>query len=294
MGKFCSLSIVGDKPAIAYTEAVNEQLQYARATVAEPSDFSDWTSQHVDYMDTPVEGCVSLYSDGTRPYIAYINRNADYHLSHAWADTAEPNIGDWVISDGPQFTVPPSHLSLTAVNGGRGLALHLGGTVNDLAYLRSDLPAPSNPLDWHVHTVQSAGEVGRFASLTTLGGMPAIFHITDGQLSYTQALDVRPSLPADWRHHTVDDCGTVAGGAAAALVDGRPCVIYSVDAQHEIRCAWAKTVHPSDMRDWAYSTVIDVAMEIYYDPSIADVDGRPAVTFYHLFNQQLTYGRMSL
>jgi hypothetical protein len=140
-------------------------------------------------------------------------------------------------------------------------------------------------------TVDSAGDVGEFASLAVVDGRPAIayFDDTNNSLKYVLAGDATGSswgIPV-----TVDSAGTVGWYTSLAVVDGRPAIAYLDHTNEDLKYVRADDAAGSS---WGTPVTVDSAGDVGEFASLAVVDGRPAIAYYDdTPNYDLKYVRAS-
>jgi len=276
-------------PAIAYSEEQALALRYARSTVAEPNDVTDWVWHVVTDLPWQPNGCLSLISNGNRPFVAFVVPNGGHHLRYARGTKAAPDATDWLVSDGPTFPDAFFGMSMAAIGEGRSVAAYMAGGASDLFYMRSDLGKPTSPSDWQSHSVDGDDSVGYPCAIVEIDGRPAVAYGNDTRwwLMFAQALVPAPTGPGDWQLSVVDECSASISFLDLALVDGYPCIVYESD--DDIYCAWAKTTQPLVPRDWWYSTAANSASDNYAAVSLTEIDGNPSICFYNSTAQVLMY-----
>jgi hypothetical protein len=128
--------------------------------------------------------------------------------------------------------------------------------------------------------VDSAGGVGKFASLALVDGHPAITYYdeTNGDLMYVRAGD--PYGIVWGTPIPVDTEGNVGTWTSLTVVNGHPAIAYHDYSNHRL-----KYVRASDATGDSWGTPIAIAdtstkVEIAGMPSLAVVDGHPAIAYY--------------
>jgi hypothetical protein len=166
------------------------------------------------------------------------------------------------------------YASLAAVYGRPAIAYQDSDPNYDLKYVRaSDATGSSwgSPV-----TVDSAGEVGWYASLAVVEKHPAIayFDATNHDLKYVRATDFTGS---SWGTPlTVDSAGTVGQYNSLAVVDGYPAIAYYDYTNDDLKYVRASDATGSS---WATPLTVDSAGDVGRPASLAVVDGRPAIAY---------------
>jgi hypothetical protein len=209
-------------------------------------------------------------------------------VSRAQALVSVYRFGNAVVeSDGDVGT----YASLAVVNGRPAIAYYDGAPNKNLMYVRANDAAGA---DWGAPViVDSAGVVGKFASLAEVDGRPAIAYYDDSpnqDLKYVIASDAAGTR---WETPlTVDSAGVVGKFASLAIVDGRPAIAYYDDAPNDN----LKYVIAGDAAgtSWETPLTVDSAGVVGKYASLAVVDGRPAIAYYDdAPNYDLKYVRAS-
>ena len=250
---------------VAYYDATDGDLKFARATEDVPDAPADW---HLSTVET--DGDVGHFPAIVRYFdslgIAYYDVD-DQELHLAVTDTLVPTSGaDWdvhvVDSDGDVG----QHTSLVMHTRGIGGPLtaymsYYDVTNGDLKYADGDvtLDAP----EWEPETVDSDGDVGQH-SLFVEGHEIVYYDATNGDLKL--AYEDRDG----WTFEIVDDEGDVGQYPATALESGRELLLY-----HDVTNGDLKITHrgisPYDRRWYRSSSigVVDSEGEVGQHGSIA-------------------------
>lgn len=182
------------------------------------------------------------------------------------------------------------YASLAVVDGHPAIAYYDGNPNYNLKYVRAGNASASY---WGTPvTVDSSGDVGRYASLAVVDGYPAIAYCDlapNDDLKYVRASDIRGS---DWDTEpvTVDSGGYVGSYASLAVVDGRPAIAYYDNTNHDLK--YVRASDPSGS-SWDTPLTVDSGGIVGQFASLAVVDGRPAIAYYDEFNYDLKYVRAS-
>ena len=142
-------------------------------------------------------------------------------------------------------------------------------------------------------TVDSAGDESRDASLAVVDRRPAVAYYddTNDDLKYVRARDAAGTT---WGTPlTVDSAAYVVGHVSLAVVDGCPAVAY-----HDFASGNLKYVRATDAAGTTWGAPLTVGsigdnLSPYDNPhpSLAVVDGHPAVAYYDTTNDDLKYVR---
>jgi hypothetical protein len=282
VGTYASLAVVDGRPAIAYFDGgPNYDLKYVRASDAAGSSWG--TPLTVDSAGDAGQYASLAVVDG-RPAIAYwYPSNGD--LKYVRASDATGS--SW----GTPLTVDSAgdvgrYASLAVVDGRPAIAYYDRDPNYDLKYVRaSDASGSSwgSPV-----TVDSAGDVGQYASLEVVDGRPAIayYDYTNYDLKYVRANDAAGS---SWGTPvTVDSAGDVGYYASLAEVDGRPAIAYLDWTNADLKYVRASDASGSS---WGTPLTVDSGGNVGWHASLAVVDGRPAIAYQDRTNYDLKYVR---
>jgi hypothetical protein len=177
------------------------------------------------------------------------------------------------------------HASLAVVDGRPAIAYYDAASNYDLKYVRaSDATGSSwdTPL-----TVDSTGDVGKYASLAVVNGNPAIAYYFDGDddLKYVRA---DTTTGSSWGTPvTVDSSGIVGECASLAVVGGRPAIAY----RHGSTSPHLKYVRASDAAGSSWGTPVTVDNDglVGQWTSLVEVEDRPAIAHYDATNADLRF-----
>jgi len=141
--------------------------------------------------------------------------------------------------------------------------------------------------------VDSAGDVGQYASLAVVDGRPAIAyyaHFPNQDLKYVRASDAS-GFTWNTTPVTVTSSGEVGRYASLAVVDGRPAIAYyDLDPNYDLKYVRASGASGSS---WGTPVTVDSGGYVGSYASLAVVDGRPAIAYYDNTNHDLKYVRAS-
>jgi hypothetical protein len=176
------------------------------------------------------------------------------------------------------------------VDGRPAIAYHDHALLFDLKYVRATDATGSS---WGTPvTVDSTGDVGRYASLAVVDGRPAIAYYagdSNQDLKYVRADDATGS---SWGTPvTADSTGDVGQYAALAVIAGRPAIAYFDASNWDLKYVRASDATGSS---WGSPLTLDSAGNVGLDTSLALVDGRPAIAYYKFSpDNDLKYVRAS-
>ena len=233
VGLYASLAVVDGRPAIAYYEALYQDLEYVRAGDATGSS---WGSPLTVYSAGDVGQYASLAVVDGRPAIGYFDATTKYLKYVRASDATGSTWGTPVTVD--SAGIVGLHTSLALVDGRPAIAYFRSIPNYDLKYVRAGDAIGSSwgtPL-----TVDSAGDVGLYASLAEVEGRPTIAYYdnTNDDLKYVRAGDATGS---SWGTPlTVDSAGDVGEYACLAVVAGRAAIAYRHDTNDDLRFAIAR------------------------------------------------------
>lgn len=268
-------------PAMAYFDATNNDLKYARA---KDPDGTDWYPAITVTSPTAIGNYVSIAIVNGNPAITYYD-NTGGNLMYvratdaagtAWAAPvtveAANNVG--------QFT------SLAVVNGNPAISFY-DITNGDLRYIRA---TDANGTAWGAGVaVATAGNVGQYSSLKVVNGNPAIayYSVTGSDIIYVRATDVNG---AAWGAPvTVEaSAGNVGGWASMEVVNGNPAISYFDASNNDLRYARATDANGTA---WGAAVAVATAGTVGSFTSLKVVNGNPAISYFDIGNNDLKYVR---
>jgi len=139
-------------------------------------------------------------------------------------------------------------------------------------------------------TVDSAGNVGSYTSLTVVNGNPAIsyYDATYTDLKYVGASDASGS---SWSTPlTVDSTLKRGWHTSLAIVNGNPAIGYFYNSGH---AAMYVRADDADGASWGVPKTVDGAGDTGQHTSLAVVNGNPAISYEDYTNGDLKYVRAS-
>lgn len=218
-GEYCSMTIVNGRPAIAYFDE-QDNVRYVRANDALGTSWG--SSVDMDNSQSQPRGQgIALKVIAGRPAVAYqnnTNSNVRYVRANDVDGTSWPLNGTTVGSSGAlNITV-----ALMDLNGLPAVAFHQIAT-GDLLYVvgnNADFSAGALVST----TADATGNVGRFATMALVNGLPAIAYWdeTNDALKFVRATTANGSA---WGTPVqVDAVGGRFG--SLAIVDGVPAIAY--------------------------------------------------------------------
>jgi hypothetical protein len=200
-------------------------------------------------------------------------------------DTSGTTWGTPIIIESTNFV--GEYASLTTVDGHPAIAYY-DSTNGDLKYIRAEDASGSTwPLPGN--TVDSAANVGLYASLAIVEGRPAIAYYDSSynDLRYIRANDATGiSWPSGL--DPVDGPDAVGRYASLAVVNGRPSIAYRDDDHTALKYTRADDALGAS---WTFSVTVDNAANVGEHASLAVVDGHPAIAYYDSTNDDLKYVR---
>ncbi len=260
-------------------------------TASSSSDFTasaSFSSRAID-ADGIVGSDTSLAVINGRPAIAYRDAASGdllymraFDASGAgWPESPVRIAG--AVSDLGRFA------SLSEVDGRPAVAYYNSSTGN-LEYVRSN---DANGSTWPLPIlVDGAAEnVGRYASLEVISGVPAISYQAPnlGEIRYAWAGDADGST---WTTVTVD--GSVSEYdeyTSLASVLGKPAIAYrNSTSGGNLRYAYLSGSDPANPAHWTKLNVFSTG-DVGTYPSLAVVNGNPAISYYDTTNTNLRYTR---
>ena len=195
---YLGAAVVAGNPAICYSDVSSYNLMYVRATDAQGTAWG--TPQVVDNSTDTGYECSIAIVDGNPAisYYEYIAKNEDYVKFIRATDTTGASWGTPQIVDDSGGSTYLSELRI--VDGNPALAYH--DSINDrLKFVRA---TNSQGSAWGTpQELDSSGvEVGKFASLSIVDGVPAVSYVVNNagnpQLRYIQASNASGS---SWNDH---------------------------------------------------------------------------------------------
>jgi len=131
------------------------------------------------------------------------------------------------------------------------------------------------------------------ASLAEVDGRPAISFASRGMRGPVFALSVYPDGSGPWRtfqvDHILDDSYNYSWTPALAIIGGRPAIAYCVETDAFVELRFAMSEEVDGTGRWNLYTVDDEGDVGQWYCSLAEVDGRPAISYYDATQGYLKY-----
>lgn len=281
VGLYTSYLNVKGKPAISYYDFTNSKLRYKRAM---DTTGSVWGNPII--LNTTGNGgsSNSLQIVNNNPAISYFGGNDDLLYVHALDSLGNSWTNPIIIDNAGQAG---HSSSLLVVNGMPAIA-YRDITSSNLKYVRAT-DASGNNWGPPVTVDNSVNDVGTWASLQIVNGMPAIsyFDATFGKLKYVRATDASGSswgIPI-----SLEQIGTIGSSTTLQIVKGNPAISYYKSSDGELKYVRANNASGTS---WGNPVIVDnSSYDIGLHASLQIVRGMPAISYYDAFNKDLIYKR---
>jgi hypothetical protein len=147
---------------------------------------------------------------------------------------------------------------------------------------------------WVILSVGTQGNAGKYASLAVVNGTPAIsyYDATTTSLKFARSSTPTGESQADWSAITVDNVANVGQHTSLALINGNPAISYYDATNGDLKYAWSNSPDGMNPEQWTYLTV-ENAGDVGTLTSLAEVDGRPAISFCDVTNNDVRYALSS-
>lgn len=195
---------------------------------------------------------------------------------------------EWDFDDGAEFqdfTTEEGEISHDYLIGGL-YAATLRVTDDDGAASSAsvDISVAAQP-QWHILVVDSVGNVGSNCTLKIVDNYPAIayYNRSNADLKYVRADD---EWGLAWGAPLTVDAGNVHSPLSMTVVSGAPAISY--DMGNALRFVRAQNAQGST---WGTPVVVDSGNDVGESNSLAIVDGRPAISYFHRTYGDLRYVR---
>lgn len=315
VGQHTSMAIVAGNPAVSYYNASEQTLRYIRANEPEGTT---WAKPVTIDIGTPLNTTlanVGQYSslafvDG-RPAIAYYDAtNQELKYIRATNSTGiDPNPNNpppW----GPPVTVDTNgnvgqYCSLKVVDGKPAISYYEATTgTQNLRYIRANNstgipPPPVGMQTWGPSVlVDDVGNVGLYTSLEVVDGKPAIsYYLSTGgsDLKYAQSSSLTGTNAADWTKQAVDLAGNVGQYTSLEVIGGKPAISYYDVTNTNLKYIGGNA--PTNPQTWATSITVNgstPAASVGQYSSLAEVNGKPAISYYSGTGATLRYIRATV
>jgi len=273
-GCFPSLAVVDGRPAISYCNFSEGALMFVRA---EDADGEAWGAPYTVDDEGQAGYFSSLAVVGGTPAIAYCEYESGSLKYVRASDAAGDSWGTPVVA---AAGAGAEYINL-ATAGNEPAILYYNWFAGDLMFALS-----AGGSTWNAPvTVDSAGIVGKHASLAIVNGFPAATYgnYPNGDLKYVRAAE---ESGATWEiPMVVDYRGDVGWWGSLAVVDGRPAISFCD------RVAGALCYVRADDADgaaWGSPMTVDVG-DTGAHTSLAVVNGTPAIAYFAWGSGDLKY-----
>ena len=171
---------------------------------------------------------------------------------------------------------------------------YLSPTTSELVYAYSLTELGLYPDDWFSIAINDNPAGGSNPDLAVIGGNPAVAY-QDGDsstLKYVRSSTVHGKAPANWGAAVEVDNDFRAGeGSSLAEVQGKPAIAYQVAGSFdELRYAYSDSADVMHSADW-HERTIESGGDTGYYPQLQVVGGNPAIGYYDLGNDRVSYLR---
>ena len=280
VGAYTSLAVISGRPAITYYNDTADDLKTVRA-----SDTSGTTWPTPTIVDSGTQsGIVGLTTSQAlingNPAIAYYDTMND-DLKYMRALDAAGTTWGAPISIDTTGNVGV-YTSLAVVNGNPAISYYDSSNL-DLKYVRA---LDTNGATWGAPvTLDSSGSVGTHTSLAVVNGNPAIgyYDSTNRFLKYVRANTPSGTLMADWDAPvtlTNTNASYLGQNISLVVVNGHPAMSYFTgDAGGSLYYVRSTTASGSLAADWTGLKIIEEIGAVGFYPSMAVVNGHPAVSY---------------
>ncbi|HYE76617.1 MAG TPA: hypothetical protein VEI97_01395 [bacterium] len=242
------------------------ELNYARATVPEPTSASDWNS----YLVTSGGGEACSLGVVNNTFVQAFNFGG---LCVARATTSEPGPGEWLMND--FFEDPVEMSSITELNGQTVIVYaQSAGTYQSISAKRT------NGTGWVETVVVSEAGLGSSVDVASAGGQILISYVERNPFAVNVLTSTTPNFTSanDFRLYTLTDTGLAGGGTVAlATVGGRPVLGFASDNAPGLTLARGTTELPAGPTDWMLLP-LNPAMEIN-GLAMEELNGRLQVSY---------------
>ncbi len=278
----CMLTVNGN-PAIAYYDAIHDNLMYRRANDANGTSWSepitvDSTAIVGDFPSLKiVNGFPAIsYYDETNGDLKYIRAtNAD---GSAWG---APVIVESAMDVG-------EHSSLQIVNGNPAIAYIAGGAQHDLRYVRAndvDGAAWGAPMMVDLSVMFVTG----YITLEVVNGAPAISYCSLNTIYSVNYIRANNANGTTWATRVTVNAGTDGGWyASMKIVNGNPAIAYLNRASWDLNYVRATNITGTT---WSAPVTVDASFTTGSHCSLEIVNGNPAISYYDETGLNLRYVR---
>ncbi|MCB1185836.1 hypothetical protein KDL29_01605 [bacterium] len=156
-----------------------------------------------------------------------------------------------------------------------------------LRYAWSSTETGAAAADWTDLAIPALFTAGRFCSLADINGRPAISFRGENdnfgyELHYAISSNSSGSSPGNWNVIVLDPTEDVGYHTSLALINDRPAIAYGTFDARDLYYIRSSSLDGAAAEDWSTPVAIDHdgSGTLGYDCSLAEVDGRPAVSYY--------------
>ncbi|MEZ5337829.1 MAG: PKD domain-containing protein [bacterium] len=174
--------------------------------------------------------------------------------------------------------------------------VYYNSASDSMEYVRSSTPTGEDPADWSgIVDLDGASGAGVFGmSLAEVQGTPAVAYqrASTSDLYYIRSQTATGSLAGDWGTPVLVESGPARGYYAEMLVvAGRPAICYYDLAQSSLRYVRSTSDTGAAAGDWLGDITIDNSADVGTNPSMAIIDGNPAISHFDDTSNRLLYIR---
>ncbi|HEX6426963.1 MAG TPA: sialidase family protein, partial [Niastella sp.] len=281
VGRYSSLKMVNNHPAVAYYNSTSRDLQFVRAT---NSDGTAWgTPQTLDGATGDNVGTyTALQVVNGNPAIAYYD-GSNSRLKYVRATDADGTGWGAPLTLNEPVGSTGTNVSFQIVNGNPAISYY-DPTNGGLKFIRA---LDANGTTWGAAiTLDGAGtNVGAYTSLQIIDGYPAIAYVdvANQDLKFVRATDASGTgwgIPL-----TIDANGNVGQYASLQMVNGNPAIAYLDASANDL-----KFVRATDAGGitWAAPMTLHSTENIGYYVSMIS-NGAGAGIVYYSLTEQLPY-----
>ncbi|MEZ5338691.1 MAG: hypothetical protein R3F46_10525 [bacterium] len=156
-----------------------------------------------------------------------------------------------------------------------------------LRYAWSSTETGVSAADWTDITIPTQFSAGRDCSLAEVNGRPAISFRAEDELGlyhlhYALSSNSSGSSPGNWNAFELDPAADTGYFTSLAVINDRPAIAYGTFAALDLFYTRSSSLDGAAAEDWSTPVAIDHdgSGTIGWDCSLAEVDGRPAVSYY--------------
>jgi len=289
-------AVVNGKPAIAYAahslDALSWWIRYARATSAEPEDFTEWNVHTACPPTVGTQVQLGLCECYGAPRIAYcpLTDNHRAYIACSAVPASEP--GDWdyypVTAEEQRAYWP----ALTTIDNLPVLAMKTEELMH-LGY--AQVPTPTGPPSWSTMPAEIMANTGSLLSIAVqqIGEdqRPVVSYIDGdfvGGIRVARPTTNTPAGPDDWVRCLID--WLVKATDISVTDNGRPFAAYYNSTDGEICCAIANIVEFENPEDFDVFTLHEDPAMTAAHVSAACIGTVPTVAFWDDSCEQLKFG----